>query len=197
MLPGLSTPLVPLVALGVLALGGLAFSTVATRAPALNEGLQVEGITGNARLGYLPAMYDYSDYLYQTAIGFIRADFVFPEGGDPTKGTVSGEDLERRYRSAEPYLNQSLQLDPTNAYVWLEYAKTLGALKSLEAADVALRNSWDLGPGMGNLSLRRTYAIKALRAIRDDPAAYADIRASDLSVLEQQYPDIAIRLGTD
>lgn len=200
MFPGLSTPLVPLATFGLFVLGATAFSTVASQAPALNEGLQVEGAAGTTRLLDLPSMYDDGKYLYQTGYGYLNAPMTsLVQNFQDTDGTAREiepfEAIVGYLTQAGTHLEQSLRLDPANAHAWLAYARTQTALEALDRADLALSNSWHLAPSMTSLARKRIPLIGSLRTLREMPDGYAEIRTSDLAVVRQHTPGLADRLA--
>ena len=213
MLPGLSRPLAPVAGLVFGALGAFALATVVTRAPAFNETLQVEGAGGGTRVPDLTAMYDHGAYLMQTGFGYLRADLTFLDNLDEETLAALGQSLEtdgaedgaapagieaatRRHALARQNLENSLRLDPGNAYAWLALAESLAALGETQAAGEALVTSWRLAPTMAEIALPRVVLIEGLRELTGEAEAFGEIHASDVATLALHEPDLSQDLPT-
>ena len=163
-----SISIVPALAGALLAFSFYQTSTVIRQAPAFAEGLRTEGIAGGKRTQDTTAMYAYSDYLFQTAAGFVNADaYSFATIEAPNEIASFDVVLDRQTRAAD-LLSLALTHDPANAYIWLVFAQALGATGRIEQALSALARSQDLSPTMPRLAYQRSWIFWALLEMASD-----------------------------
>lgn len=179
----------PIPALGLLVLGLVSFRIVADQAPAFDEGLLVEGITGDTRLINRAAMYDEGSYLFQMGYGYVMADALSFAGIEAPDEIASTDIARQRLERAETLLEDSLRHDPANAHAWFYYAQALAAVSDIGSARNALETSWYLGPTTHRLSLPRLFLIQTIRSITGDDTAYVEIEQADLELLGIHQPN--------
>lgn len=193
MLVGLSTPIPLLAGAALLSLGTATFATVAVRAPAFNEALQVRTVTGSQRVAAASAMYDPAVYFQAVGEGFLNpeAQGVAPPDAD-ADGDGDGDGARaRQLQLAKVYLRESLRRDPVNAWTWTRYGTALAAAGDGPAAAEALARSHRLDPAQPQLARARIDLVATLRGLTGDPEAHADLARADLAVLETLAPDAA------
>lgn len=185
----------PVVSLALLLLGGTAIRGVVSDAPAFQPELNITSITGSSRLANTNEMYDHGAYLYQIAYGYLNADLWALAYSETLGARPTFEQAQENMQKAREFSRQSLMKDPANAHVWQVYAMSSFATGATEDAKTALQRSWALGPTNKELALSRLRLIDGLRLIVDDPAAFAEIYASDTAVLERNAPRFLNTLG--
>lgn len=178
----------PVSALALLLLSGTAIRGVVGNVPAFQPDLNITAITGRAQLSNTRDMYDHGAYLFQIAYGYLNAEVLLFGNLEPADEIASLETAQTRLEKARDLSRRSLQLDPANAHAWQVHAMSSLAVGTLEEAEAALQRSWELAPTTYRLSLSRIHMIEALRELRQDPEAHADIYAADLRVLARNAP---------
>ena len=178
----------PIPAVAFLVVGVVAVRAVTAQAPAFQESLQVEGITGDTRLRTLSDMYDEGSYLFQMGFGYLSADVLSFAGLEAPDTIASFETAAERLSRAETLLEASLRRDPANAHAWLAYAQSIAARGAFDAAEAATVTSWKQGPTNADLAVRRLYLIETVRELTDTPDAMAEVYASDLALLRELEP---------
>ena len=154
--------LAPLFTGALLALAAYQTVIVVRQAPAFTESLRTEGITGQTRTQDISAMYFYSDYLFQTAVGFVNADaFSFATIERPDE-LATGATVKERAQLATHLLQRSVSLDPANGHKWFVYAQALASADRSGDALAALDRSWILSPTTLRLAYQRVWLYWAL-----------------------------------
>lgn len=164
------TSMVPFLSCGLLAVGTYETTAVVRQAPAFTEALGTEGITGQTRTQDISAMYVFSDYLFQTAVGFVNADaFSFATIERPDE-LATAKTVEERAQRAAILLQRSVTLDPANAHKWFVYAQALASAGRPEDALAAMDRSWMLSPTTQRLAYQRVWLYWAVSQTLEDGA---------------------------
>ncbi|KPQ20572.1 MAG: Tetratricopeptide repeat-containing protein [Rhodobacteraceae bacterium HLUCCA24] len=183
----MKTPAIPALALFVL--GIVAFRAMVAQAPAFDEELQVEGITGDTRLANRAAMYDEGSYLFQIGYGYVMSDALSFAGIEAPDELATAAVARARFQRAKSLLEESLSVDPANAHAWMSYAQSLASTGDIEGAARAMETSWQLAPTTHRLSVPRLTMINLVRQSTGASTAYEDIVRSDTAALEYHSPN--------
>lgn len=123
-----------------------ALNSVLSSVPAFNSHLRVENVYLTEQAPIPVFMYDHADYLLQTGFSFVRAD-ILPTA--ETEGLGESADIETAFErglTAVQLIETSVSLDPANALAWDALAWAYMMTGEIEAAHVALTQSWSLAP---------------------------------------------------
>lgn len=164
----------------------LNFGNFLSGTPAFDETARAEGIFGDWRIPFSPALYNRADYLFQLGYGYVNADTLASAATEASDELADvGTSLDRS-SDASVYLEESLALAPANAHAWATLAWSHGLQGDLEASRDALQASWLLAPYNLELSLSRLSLIEILVL----PIADEDTLA-ELDALAVEEGDVA------
>lgn len=186
---------VPAFGLALFGFGVLAFQNVAGSAPAFVTSLQVDGITGDGRLQYTPAMYDRGAYLFQLGVGYVNADALSFGNIEAPDEVASFDVALSRATLAADLLRQSLAFDPSNAHAWTFYARAMASSGDLSQARDAIANSAALAPTTVRLATMRIALLDVIQTVSEessvDPLTEHEhqIRQTDVHTVQKFWPD--------
>lgn len=123
--------------------------------PAFDSTVREEGVFGDWRLSYAPAMYNRADYLFQLGFGLTNSDSLASAAIESSNELASVDAIEDRAASAIDALEQSVALAPGNAHAWGTLAWSYALEGEIDKAREALRASWTLAPRNLELALSR------------------------------------------
>jgi hypothetical protein len=177
-------------ALALLALGGLSFRQIANNAPAFSVDLRIESVFGDWRLPQSEALYDWSEYRFQLGYGYLQGDTAALLSGDDALPELAA--LEANAERAEELFRTSLTGAPGRASAWtsLGWAHLLQGRP--DAAEAALRISWELAPFNVAEAPERLAIAEALDALSGEGWRSSDATAlaieADRATLETYDP---------
>ena len=151
----LQSSILRLISWGLLGLAVFNIYTSINGVPAFTRDARIEGVGGDWQTPIGAAHYYRGEYLFQLGHSISsNLDFVAvaAEGGveDLDEPTI----LASSARAAD-LLNQSIAINPGNAYAWTSLAETQSTAGEIEAMRQSLTNSWMLAPNNLQLSLTR------------------------------------------
>jgi hypothetical protein len=151
------------VALPVAGLLGLAIASAAQvvmNAPAFSPSLRADSVLGDWRVAGADALYNKSDYYFQLGFGYLQADTASLILGEDDLPTLEAFDAQMA-RSQE-LLRQSLASSPGRVDTWTSLAWAALLRDDAEAAESALRQSWQLAPFNEAEASERVALVSAL-----------------------------------
>lgn len=170
----------------LLGLGVAAFAQVALNAPAFSPSLRTDSVLGDWRVAGADALHDKSDYYFQLGFGFLQADTATLILGEDDLPSL--EDFDVQMARSQELLTLSLAFSPGRVDTWTSLAWAGVLRDDLDAAERALRVSWDLAPFNVSEASERVALVSALDDFhvpgwRDDATAERAL-ANDWRVLE-------------
>lgn len=171
----------------LMAVGVLSFLQVARTAPAFSPGLRAESVLGDWRLAQGDTHYNVGDYYFQLGYGYLHADTAALLLGSETM--PDAEAFDAQMQRSIGLLSRSLTHAPGRASAWTSLAWASIFDDDLEAAEQALRTSWQLAPHNVAEAPDRTALVALMDEFRT-PAAWRDAFVDaaserDLQVLER------------
>jgi hypothetical protein len=159
-----------------LALGGVAAFQVAANAPAFTTALRTQSVLGDWRVPASDALYDRSAYDFHLGYGYLRSDAAFLLLGE--EALPDPAVLEENAARAEALFTRSIDAAPGRVDAWTSLAWAHLLQGEVEAAEAALRVSWELAPFNMSEASERLSLVDALDAT-SVPGWRSDVTAED------------------
>lgn len=168
------------------AAGALNLLTLFSEIPAFHQPSRREGVYGDWRVAFNIALYDRAEYLYALASDYIATDTISSSATEESNEIASLETVFKRADRAVELFEESISLNPSDAYTWAGLAWAYSLQGELSSAREAMMNSWNQAPNNSALSHIRLEFMEMLLGTGEE-LLEAPISAKEYAAMQQDF----------